>query len=389
MPDYDTDHEDSEEENEGWGPSLYNNGKGIKMTLLFTPLIAPLEPGKKRRANAKPPVMTRIDHFHEDVPLRDFLIKALTSLKREDLFECSWLFQGQELDDADSFSLSYTIPRRVTDQVVVVNEKDYKQMVEEASNKSPFEVKLYVVENKTGNGDDNSEEEAEHEEATGSRKKQKTSLPSKEETAQAKIIQELERRHRCEDRQCGKTPCYVAGANAEHIHLTHMHLRTWAAAIVDGKIEGVDQENPPNAKMFDPTNKHNIDDVALLAKRRLAQNRDAVAPAITVNFPGFADVFRAPNAPPLAPVNPATAAPANSPRHRVPPPPMKLDSFCHRYELSEEIRGKLDAIQIAGPHVLRLISDTDLRGEGRLSIGELASVRDAQLRWTHALANPA
>lgn len=24
----------------------------------------------------------------------------------------------------------------------------------------------------------------------------------------------------------------MTGANAEHVHLTHMHLRTWAAAIV-------------------------------------------------------------------------------------------------------------------------------------------------------------
>jgi hypothetical protein len=56
--------------------------------------------------------------------------------------------------------------------------------------------------------------------------------PSPEEVEQAKTIQDLERRHSCEDRHCNKTPCYIAGPEAEHIHLTYMHLRTWAAAIV-------------------------------------------------------------------------------------------------------------------------------------------------------------
>ena len=39
----------------------------------------------------------------------------------------------------------------------------------------------------------------------------------------------------------------------------------------EGKIDGVDNENPPNSKLFDPTNRQNIDDVALLAWRRLNQ----------------------------------------------------------------------------------------------------------------------
>ncbi|KAF8149570.1 hypothetical protein B0H34DRAFT_637620, partial [Crassisporium funariophilum] len=234
------------------GQSLYNNGKGLKMTLLFTSLLAPLEAGKRCRANAKPPVTTNIEYFHEDFPLRDFVIKALDSVKHTDLFGLSWILQGHELDTDDCFTLSYTIPQRVTDQVIVSNEKDYNQMIDEITSKSPFEVKVFIVENKTGGGEDNSEEDAEHDKVAGSWKKQKISdmlplapqqnyPPSKEEVAQTKIIQELERQYCCEDKQCGMTPCHVTGPNAEHVHLTHMHLRTWAAAIVDGKIEGVDQ----------------------------------------------------------------------------------------------------------------------------------------------------
>jgi hypothetical protein len=142
--------------------------------------------------------------------------------------------------------------------------------------------------------------------------------------------------------------------------------------------------------MFDPpSKKHHTDDIALLAKRRMAQNRDAAAPAITVNFPGFADIFRAPNAPPLGPAEPPLAASVNSPHRRVPLPPMELEDFCRQFNLSYELRAKLNVIHITGPHVLRLVSDADLRGEGGLSVGELASVRDAQQRWIHALAHPA
>ena len=45
------------------------------------------------------------------------------------------------------FSLSYTIPCCMTDQVDIGNNKGYVQMVTKAMNKSPFEVKLFVIEN--------------------------------------------------------------------------------------------------------------------------------------------------------------------------------------------------------------------------------------------------
>ena len=103
------------------------------MTIIFNPLPAPPEPQKKCRANAKPTVITKIDHFYEDVPLRDFLFKVIcTNLKHEDLFKFSWLFQESKLEDPDSFTISYTVPWRVTDQVEISSMKDYLQMVDEA-----------------------------------------------------------------------------------------------------------------------------------------------------------------------------------------------------------------------------------------------------------------
>ena len=127
----------------------------------------------------------------------------------------------------------------------------------------------------------------------------------------------------------------------------------------------------------------------MLAKRRLAASRENVPQPITVNFPGFAELFAHAKAPMITP--PAPPAPQSvpnvTPRQRVLLPPMDLIIFCTKYRLSVQIKTKLEAIQIAGPHVLCLISDADLQGEGALSVGELASVRDAQFRWQDELTN--
>lgn len=68
---------------------------------------------------------------------------------------------------------------------------------------------------------------------------------------------------------------------------------------------------------------------------------------------------------------------------------MMLDDFCSLYKLAGDIKAKLDMIHIAGPHVLHLVSDSDLRNSGGLDVGEVATVRNAQQRWAHALVNAA
>lgn len=117
------------------------------MLVNFTP-IPVVEPGKKRRANAKHPVLTKIIHFHEDFTLQDLLSKILMTLKREDLITHSWLYHGRELVESNSISVSYTIPRRVLEQIIINDDADFKQMVEEATFKLAAEAKLFIVEKK-------------------------------------------------------------------------------------------------------------------------------------------------------------------------------------------------------------------------------------------------
>jgi hypothetical protein len=53
-----------------------------------------------------------------------------------------------------------------------------------------------------------------------------------EEKEQIEIIKRLEAQWACHDKECPFSHCYLAGANADHIHLTHQHKLLWASAIV-------------------------------------------------------------------------------------------------------------------------------------------------------------
>lgn len=229
----------------------------------------------------------------------------------------------------------------------------------------------------------NQENEAEEEEDVPAKKK--TKGPSDEEVAQDKVIVNLQVLYRCEDRKCSYDFCWLAGSNTTHIHLTHLHLRTWAAALA-AKEEGVDMESPPNVKIFDVTYSGNLMDTNLLAKRRVAlQAHGQNSP--TVNFEGLANVIKQLN-PAYGRENapPAPAPLAAVPLHRRPPPKMSIATFCSQFDLSPEIQAKLLGIAIAGPHLLRLVDDGALRGEAGLSLGELAGIRDAEERWMNEVS---
>jgi len=156
------------------------------MTIIFTPLPSVAPTGKKRRANAKAPVVTKISYFHESFALKDFLSKVFIILKRDDLIEHSWLYHGHERDEPNSFSTSYTVPRRVVEQIEIHEDEDYQQMVKEATQKISAEVKVFIVEQKVcclppcyifttqmtqTQGEDDPDEDSEHEEAAARKKK--------------------------------------------------------------------------------------------------------------------------------------------------------------------------------------------------------------------------
>lgn len=82
------------------------------------------------------------------MPMRDFLTTVLLCLGQIELVAGSRLYQDALPDDAEeSFTISYTIPRRVTNPIFINNEKDYEQLLREATGKPPYEVKVFLVQN--------------------------------------------------------------------------------------------------------------------------------------------------------------------------------------------------------------------------------------------------
>ena len=84
--------------------------------------------------------------------------------------------------------------------------------------------------------------------------------------------------------------------------------------------------------------------------------------------------------PPLG-ANLPSSQPTHQPIRAALVPKMTLAAFCDCYELHLIIEGKLNELNITGPHALRFVSNQQLADEVGLSVGELADVRDAQERW--------
>ncbi|KAH6869009.1 hypothetical protein BKA70DRAFT_1132100 [Coprinopsis sp. MPI-PUGE-AT-0042] len=212
------------------GPSAYNDNKGLKATICFTPL---LDPKKKRRANAKAPTVNYSMSFHEEFAFRDWLVKVVTTIGRQDLLQGSCLYKEVECDDTDSFILSYTVPRKVSDAIVLQNEEHFQELVETVCQMGKDNwCKINVIEQKTSDESDPEDEDEESEDEGRRRKKRKGNELSVEEEEQREIIKNLEAQYKCNDKECPFSHCYLAGPEATHIHLTHQHKLFWAAGIV-------------------------------------------------------------------------------------------------------------------------------------------------------------
>ena len=83
------------------------------------------------------------------------------------------------------------------------------------------------------------------------------------------------------------------------------------------------------------------------------------------------------NAPDPIPIHP-------QPRH---PPRISLDLFCVRYDISDNLRGKLVTLGIQGPHALRFLLDGNLCGKGKLLLGEQGELWDAEECWNDGDGN--
>lgn len=234
--------------------------------------------------------------------------------------------------------------------------------------------------------------------------------------------------HSCKDATCPNTHCVLYGHTAAHGKLLPLHFKEWGSALLSligsnttgpscsatialsdimlhaqqGCPDSVDFDTLPDIGMFDfdsraPSNTDSTD-VAALAQRHLhtaaGTNVSATPSTIQLSLDGIGDIikaFRTPNEallapapPPLAPLAlppqpvPLPAAPV--PQTKI-PPHMELEPFCRCYELTAGLVGKLAQMELAGPHVLRLLTNEDLATDGGLSKVQVAELRDGEERW--------
>ncbi|KAF9233112.1 hypothetical protein BU15DRAFT_66876 [Melanogaster broomeanus] len=315
--------------------SQYHDGRGIQVSVSFTPF-------------PQGPVMAKSDAKCKD-RLRQPGYLLDTAIETLDQVNNLQFVIGNRSNRLcpDNFTARYTIPRTSYKDVDLTSIKDFDVLVTEVQKQRSPAFKLLLTQTKLlENGSENEDDEEEEEEP-----RRKTSKPNSEETKLNEHIAELSRLYTCEDRSCKFPICWPSPTDAKHVHLTPLHLKTWAAAIIAAEKNPdiqTDYESPPNTKLFDPASETSAGDIALLSRRRQGTGNGPV--------------------------------PQNRPRPEL-VPKMTLEAFCDRYDLSIFILQKLDVMKVTGPHGLRFISNEQLFDIGQLDVGEVADVRDAHERW--------
>lgn len=128
--------------------SLYNDGKGIQVSVSLIGLLPRPKTGEKRRANAKPPIMTKVMYIHEKTTFVNGLTQIIVhTFKRQDLCRGGVDRYGNlKKKTSDLFSLTYTIPRTQLKDVEILSENDWRTFFEEAGKKPSAQGKLTIRE---------------------------------------------------------------------------------------------------------------------------------------------------------------------------------------------------------------------------------------------------
>ncbi|KAG6374256.1 hypothetical protein JVT61DRAFT_4273 [Boletus reticuloceps] len=203
-------------------PSQYNDGQGIQVSIAFTHHPPRTSNNQKRRKNAKsnPPITFFISM--KLAASRIFSIQLLKSL-------CSMQVTVYAIVSATEVASSVLTTSRSNVNLTAVSNFD-TLITEACKMKKNPNIKLFIVQTKYL--DENDDEEHEDEDKASKPCCKQTVQPSKEEMKLNEHIAELSHCYACEDRACTFPICCLAGPTAKHVHLTPLHLRTWASAII-------------------------------------------------------------------------------------------------------------------------------------------------------------
>jgi len=128
--------------------SLYNDGRGVQISVSLIGLLPPVKAGEKRRVNAKPPTTTTVVYIHEEMPFINAIYVIVgRALNRRDLCKTGGLDHRDRLLPSTPFQMEYSIPRNTSFKDVELRSgADWKTFMEEASKKASPQGKLVVKE---------------------------------------------------------------------------------------------------------------------------------------------------------------------------------------------------------------------------------------------------
>ena len=142
-------------------------------------------------------------------------------------------------------------------------------------------------------------------------------------------------------------------------------------------MEGASIDMPPNSKIFDAANRNHDDLTTVSCRRNALAAQNTNTPNFTFNLAGLPEMLGLNQPTTLHKPNSTQALPASLCH---PPNTTTLQDFAYYYDFSPELTDKLQWASIAGPHLLRLITDVDLKDAG-LNFAHIAQVQDAYERW--------
>ncbi|KAJ7196225.1 hypothetical protein GGX14DRAFT_403426 [Mycena pura] len=312
----------------------------------------------------------------------------------------------QPFPELRHYNVSFTVPRQVSDPILLLDEIKYKYMVKKALSIQKSPNAKSVVEPKESKTDKENADTMADSDSSKSKKKKKTKvtsfvieIPHSRDILPGNValnekIGELRERWQCPTPggACGSEHCFYNEADPEHLPLSHAHMASWAAAMASKVF--ADVNTPPNNQLFDRVSSAARAAQSPLLQRRLelreqsAAKNTSTAPQVNINFPPkFLNLVRPTPAVqptpavPVGPNPPHSTTDALIPFPRIVGDDLSINMFCMQYDLDFGIADLFDQNKFKRTSELEFVGLHDLKEMG-FARGEIAGLQIAIRKWS-------
>jgi hypothetical protein len=126
--------------------SVYNDGKGIRFVVTWTPLPPPPKSSQKRRKNGKPASQNIVVYIHKSATLHTCLANIFESLSPIPDLEYRWTgpFNARRVE-TQMFTTHVTIARSSYKIIQLETQEVYRELLDQVTAKGNPEIKLTIV----------------------------------------------------------------------------------------------------------------------------------------------------------------------------------------------------------------------------------------------------